>query len=155
MVLLGRRDTWIVPVAERSHACRPGGEWRRMHRRDLPAVEAIAEIAHRDHPEDPEVFAERLRLPPEGCLIVERGCDRLGYVLSHPWAYLRPPDLNARLGGVPLPRSPAVRSSRRRTRSARSCGAHPVRQTPIHDGCPFGRRRKTTESLHSRAARLC
>jgi GNAT superfamily N-acetyltransferase len=72
-----------------------------MRSRDLAAVQAMADVIHRDHPEAPEVFAERLELHPEGCLVFERGEDLQGYVVSHPWTALCPPALNTSLGGLP------------------------------------------------------
>lgn len=76
--------------------------WRPMRPDDLPAVEAIAEQVHEDYPEDPAIFAERLRLWPEGCLIYE-GEDGapIAYVLSHPAHAFAPPPLNTLLGALP------------------------------------------------------
>jgi ribosomal protein S18 acetylase RimI-like enzyme len=70
---------------------------------DLAAVEAIAARVHEDYPEDPAVFAERLRLWPEGCLIYERDGAPIAYVLSHPGRAFAPPSLNALLGALPEP----------------------------------------------------
>jgi ribosomal protein S18 acetylase RimI-like enzyme len=71
-----------------------------MREHDLAQVVAVADLVHPDHPEDPEVFAERLTLHPQGCLVYEHGGDLTGYVVSHPWGAL-PPSLNARLGSLP------------------------------------------------------
>jgi ribosomal protein S18 acetylase RimI-like enzyme len=87
-------------MLKKSHA-RAKGEWRRMSPRDLPIVCEIAAIVHRNHPEDPEIFAERLQLYPEGCLMLECAGNPQGYVISHPWVLLQPPDLNTRLGAIP------------------------------------------------------
>ncbi len=73
-----------------------------MHPGDLPAVEAIAERVHPDHPERPEVFAERLALAPEGCLVLAGEGGLAGYAVSHPWqVLLGPPPLDALLGALP------------------------------------------------------
>jgi len=77
------------------------GEWRPMRQADLPAVAAIADRVHEAYPEDPEVFAERLRLWPEGCWVYESEGRRLGYVLSHPARAFEPPPLNTLLGALP------------------------------------------------------
>lgn len=78
-----------------------GLAWRPMRPADLPAVLALAGCVHRDHPERPEVFAERLRLAPEGCLALADAAGRLlGYALSHPWGDEGPPPRPAR--GVAL-----------------------------------------------------
>lgn len=75
--------------------------WRGMEVADLPALVAVADIVHPNYPEDPAVFAERLRLYPAGCLVLEKGGNTLGYILSHPWHYARPPALNSLLGALP------------------------------------------------------
>lgn len=69
---------------------------------DLPAVMAIAAVVHPDYPEDEAVFAERLRLAPEGCHVLagEDGALR-GYLVSHPWPAGTVPALNSLLGGIP------------------------------------------------------
>lgn len=71
--------------------------WRLMRAEDLAAVQAIAEAVHHDFPEDISVFAERLRLAPAGCLML----DGLGYLISHPWRLDAPPALNSPLGAIP------------------------------------------------------
>lgn len=68
---------------------------------DIPAVNAIADRVHVDYPEDQAVLAERQRLYPAGCLILEKGGASLGYTLTHPWHYLQPPALNVALGALP------------------------------------------------------
>lgn len=79
-----------------------GLAWRPMRPADLPAVLALAGCVHRDHPERPEVFAERLRLAPEGCLTLDGAAGALmGYALSHPWGDEGPPPLDSLLGGLP------------------------------------------------------
>jgi hypothetical protein len=45
------------------------GRWRAMAAADLPAVNALAERIHPSFPEDAAIFAERLRLYPDGCRV--------------------------------------------------------------------------------------
>lgn len=80
--------------------------WRPMRPEDLPAVLEIAARVHPGFPEREEVFAERLRLSPEGCLLLVPGRLALGYAISHPWRAFQPPPLDSLLGA--LPASPAT-----------------------------------------------
>ncbi len=68
---------------------------------DLPAVEKIAAAVHPSLHEAPEVLAERQRLYPYGCYLLEIGERPAGYVLSHPWRAGSLPPLNAKLGAIP------------------------------------------------------
>jgi hypothetical protein len=68
---------------------------------DLPAVTALAALIHPGYPEDAAVFAERLRLYPPGCRVLERNGALKAYVISHPWLDRMPPALNALLGELP------------------------------------------------------
>jgi ribosomal protein S18 acetylase RimI-like enzyme len=68
---------------------------------DLPAVLAVAGVVHPDYPEDEAVFAERLRLFPDGCLVLAGDDGLRGYVVSHPCHRAAPPTLNSLLGGLP------------------------------------------------------
>jgi len=77
------------------------GRWLAMTAADLPAVNALAERIHPSFPEDATVFAERLRLYPDGCRVYERGNGIEAYVLSHPWLHAEPPALNSLLGKLP------------------------------------------------------
>ncbi len=79
--------------------------WRPMTETDLPRVGTIAAVVHPGFPEDDAVFAERLRLYPQGChVFVQDGLAQdgllTGYVLSHPWAGA-PPALNSLLQRLP------------------------------------------------------
>jgi GNAT superfamily N-acetyltransferase len=76
-------------------------EWRAMAPGELPAVVALADRIHVGHPERPEIFAERLRLCPEGALVFGRGREVVGYGLGHPWILGRPPLLDTLLGELP------------------------------------------------------
>lgn len=69
---------------------------------DLGAVERLGNAIHQDHPERPEVFAERLALCPEGCFaLVTPGGSLDGYIISHPWTLGSPPLLDTLLGALP------------------------------------------------------
>lgn len=68
---------------------------------DLPAVLAIAAVVHPGYPEDEAVFAERLRLSPSGCLVLDGADGPTGYVVAHPWQRAAPPALNSLLGELP------------------------------------------------------
>jgi GNAT superfamily N-acetyltransferase len=67
---------------------------------DLSTLDDIAEAVHPSHPEDTTVFAERLRLYPEGCHVLERDRAIAGYVISHPWSGA-PPALNTLINELP------------------------------------------------------
>ncbi|KAB2869509.1 MAG: GNAT family N-acetyltransferase [Bauldia sp.] len=81
----------------------PTALWRPMAASDLPQVEAIAAAVHPAYPEDGAVPAERLRLSPNGCFVLERQGGILGYVVSHPWYRFDPPKLDTLLGALPAP----------------------------------------------------
>jgi ribosomal protein S18 acetylase RimI-like enzyme len=59
--------------------------WRPAKSSDLPAIMEIAARVHPDLPERMEVFAEKLRLFPQGCLTLVAGEQVVGYGISHPW----------------------------------------------------------------------
>ena len=75
--------------------------WRPMTTGDLAAVEAIAAIVHPGFFERPEIFAECLRLYPQGARLLARGETALGYELSHPWRDQAVPALDSLLGELP------------------------------------------------------
>jgi len=75
--------------------------WRPMQPADLAAVNVLAAVIHPDYPEDEGVFAERLRLYPQGCRVLERDGRVAAYAVSHPWLDRAPPALNALLGELP------------------------------------------------------
>jgi ribosomal protein S18 acetylase RimI-like enzyme len=79
------------------------GTWRPMRPDDLPAFAAIADRVNAAYPEDPEIFAERLRLWPSGCWVYESDGKLIAYVLSHPAQAFAPPPLNSLLGALPEP----------------------------------------------------
>jgi GNAT superfamily N-acetyltransferase len=75
--------------------------WRKLAAADLPVVVSLSHRIHAGHPEDPEVFEERLKLYPDGCFVCEHDGNYVGYAISHPWHRDSPPRLNARLHRVP------------------------------------------------------
>lgn len=77
------------------------GVWRPASEDDLAAIVAIADIVHVNYPEEDAVIAERLRLYPAGCTLLELDGKPAGYTLTHPWHYAEPPSLNMRLKAIP------------------------------------------------------
>lgn len=77
------------------------GVWRPATERDLAAIVAIADEIHVAYPEDADTIAERLRLYPRGCALLEVDGKPLAYTLTHPWRYAAPPALNVKLGALP------------------------------------------------------
>ncbi|MFT4120130.1 GNAT family N-acetyltransferase [Bradyrhizobium sp.] len=75
--------------------------WRRAHTSDLHAIGAIAARLHPDLPERPEVFAEKMRLYPDGCRVLIADGEIAGYGLSHPWKQHRIPPLDGFLERLP------------------------------------------------------
>lgn len=63
---------------------------------DIPEVLRIADAVHADMPESAEVFAERLALFPDGCLMTDGG-----YAVAHPVRLGAPPPLDTLLGALP------------------------------------------------------
>ena len=75
--------------------------WRAMQDADLVEVNRIADLAHPNFPERAEIPAERRRLYPAGCLVLQRDGEVLGYAVSHPWHAGKPPALDTLLGALP------------------------------------------------------
>ena len=76
--------------------------WRRMAQPDLVSVERVGDAVHPDYPEDAAIIAERLRLYPAGCLVLDGDKGIQGYAVAHPWLFGRPPLLNTQLGQLPV-----------------------------------------------------
>ncbi|HUH76504.1 MAG TPA: GNAT family N-acetyltransferase [Devosia sp.] len=79
----------------------PHIQWRELTALDLPQVEAMAAAVHPAFPEDGAVFAERLKLYPDGTRLLEVDGQPAGYLLSHPWRFKALPELNTLLGAIP------------------------------------------------------
>lgn len=76
--------------------------WRPMTMADLPAVDRLSVRIHPDFPERPEVLAEKFRLFPRGCFVLDGAhLPTAGYCFSHPWQSGPPPELDTPLGGLP------------------------------------------------------
>lgn len=75
--------------------------WRAMRPADLPELNRIADLVHPALPERAEIPAERLRLFPAGCLVLDRDGVMQGYAVSHPWHSGKPPALDTLLGRLP------------------------------------------------------
>jgi ribosomal protein S18 acetylase RimI-like enzyme len=75
--------------------------WRPMTSQDLDDVQRVADEVHVDHPEDREVFEDRLHLYGHGCHVLAENGRILGYAIAHPWRFAEPPPLNARLREIP------------------------------------------------------
>jgi GNAT superfamily N-acetyltransferase len=77
-------------------------QWRPMKAVDLAAVDDLSARIHPDFPERPEILAEKFRLFPRGCFVLEAatGGPR-GYCFSHPWMFGPPPALDTMLQALP------------------------------------------------------
>jgi GNAT superfamily N-acetyltransferase len=75
--------------------------WRPARVTDAAGVGALSRAVVDAPPERDEVFAERIRLCPAGCLVYGQGGDVLGYVISHPWRRFAPPALDGLVGALP------------------------------------------------------
>lgn len=78
-------------------------QWRDLMSKDISQVVQIADKIHPGLPERHEVFAERLKVFPEGCLaLVNTKSDELcGYLISHPIITYQPPPLDTLIGEIP------------------------------------------------------
>lgn len=75
--------------------------WRAMEAADLDRVMDIAAVVHPDYPEERTVFAERLALFPDGCLMALADDATVGYAVMHPGTLGAPPPLDSPLGALP------------------------------------------------------
>ncbi|KAI9667689.1 MAG: hypothetical protein M1821_000506 [Bathelium mastoideum] len=76
--------------------------WRELSVNDIGSLMRVADEIHTELPESSEVYAERVKLFPEGCLALidvvnEELC---GYAISHPIRRAQPPALNSLLGDI-------------------------------------------------------
>ncbi|WP_439271436.1 GNAT family N-acetyltransferase [Pseudochrobactrum sp. HB0163] len=72
-------------------------QWRQMCEADLAEVHAMSCIVHPDFPEDPAIFADRLKVFAQGALVLQGTGQLLGYSFSHPWRRHCAPALNTLL----------------------------------------------------------
>lgn len=77
--------------------------WRILTTNDIASLVRVADKIHPDLPESDEVFEERVKLFPDGCLgLSEEGSNKLhGYIISHPIPHRQPPALDQLLGAIP------------------------------------------------------
>jgi ribosomal protein S18 acetylase RimI-like enzyme len=75
--------------------------WRPAKSSDLPDIMRIAGEIHPDLAERLEVYAEKLRLFPDGCLALVAGEAIVGYGFAHPWKLREIPPLDAFLAQLP------------------------------------------------------
>lgn len=75
--------------------------WRPARAADAGEIGRISRALISAFPERDEVFEERIRLCPEGCHVLAKGDEVVGYLVSHPWRRLDPPKLDALVGALP------------------------------------------------------
>ena len=68
---------------------------------DLSPVHDLSLRVHPNFPERGEVLAEKFRLFPAGCFVLETNGSIAGYCFSHPWIKGAVPALDALLGALP------------------------------------------------------
>ncbi|KAK6076172.1 hypothetical protein SCUP234_07340 [Seiridium cupressi] len=71
--------------------------WRQLTASDTKALVGIADVVHTELPESEHVFAERVKLFPDGCLALVENDELCGYAISHPIRYRQPPPLDSLL----------------------------------------------------------
>lgn len=101
--------------------------WRPLTPTDVNDLLRVAERIHPSLPESADVFAERIKLFPSGCLaLVDPATGSLvGYAISHLIKYRQPPDLDAMLGQI--------------TDEADQYYVHDVAILPEYQGCGYAR----------------
>ena len=75
--------------------------WQPLLPADADAVHALADTAHPGLPERTEIFAERIRLFPGGCLKLAHAGALAAYGIAHPWHLGSPPPLDTLIGALP------------------------------------------------------
>jgi len=76
----------------------PVAIWRTLSLSNMPNLIRIASHIHPSLPERDSVFAERVKLFPQGCLALTSKHDELcGYIISHPIRLRQPPALDSLL----------------------------------------------------------
>ncbi|KAL3478396.1 hypothetical protein BJX99DRAFT_224423 [Aspergillus californicus] len=74
--------------------------WRTLNASDIEGLMHVADEVHPSLPESAHVFAERVRLYPEGCLALEEDGEICGYAISYPIRQHQPPALDSLLGEI-------------------------------------------------------
>lgn len=67
---------------------------------DVAGLLRVADEIHPDLEEGDYVFTERVKLFPEGCLVLKEGDEVCGYAISHPIRHGQPPALDSLLGEI-------------------------------------------------------
>ena|SRR3989338_1773066 len=75
--------------------------WTPLLESDIGVVDKIAREIHPTLPERREVFAEKVRLFPQGCFKLLFEGRMMGYAFSHPWLLYSIPQLNDFLHTLP------------------------------------------------------
>ena len=75
--------------------------WVPLLESDIQEVDKIAREIHRALPEREDVFAEKLRLFPQGCFKLMFEGKMMGYAFAHPWLLYSIPPLNDFLHTIP------------------------------------------------------
>ena len=75
--------------------------WRAATAADLDAVERIGNAVHVTLQERAEVFANKVALFPQGCFVLARNGDVIGYGIAHPWAVGSVPALDRVMATLP------------------------------------------------------
>lgn len=76
--------------------------WQPLETADIPSVLAIAEQAHPDLFERPEIFQEKITLFPQGCMKLKIDDQLAGYGFAHPWTLYSVPPLDTFLKRIPI-----------------------------------------------------
>lgn len=79
----------------------PAVAWTPLVEADIGEVFRIATLIHLMLPERAEVFAEKLRLFPDGCFKLMYEGRMAGYAISHPWKLYSVPQLDEFLHSLP------------------------------------------------------
>jgi len=74
--------------------------WRIMTLSDIKEVLRVADKVHPDLPESEAMFTERVKLFPEGALVLVERSEVCGYIVSHPIRNRQPPTLDSLLGEI-------------------------------------------------------
>lgn len=75
--------------------------WRPATLTDTAEIARLSRAHLGPYAEGDEVFAERIRLAPEGCFVLAKDGRCVGYFFSHPWIRMKPPALHQMLGAIP------------------------------------------------------
>ncbi len=76
-------------------------QWRPATHSDIGDIARLSKAHLGLYAEGEAVFAERIRLAPEGCFVLANHRRVVGYFFSHPWARAKPPALHQMLGAIP------------------------------------------------------